>query len=49
VTVRVVAEAGHLLPLEQPEALGRTLARWIDSLETPLSRCEGDRDARTVA
>lgn len=48
-TVAVVPEAGHLVPLEQPEVLGQVLARWIDSLECPPSPWQGGRDARTVA
>jgi len=49
VDLRVVPEAGHLVPLEQPEALGRTLERWIDSADGRLPLRQGGPHARTVA
>src|SRR5438552_3320559 len=48
-TVSEVPGAGHLVPLERPQALGAALARWIASVHGAPSLLTGDRNERTVA
>jgi len=47
--VSEVPGAGHLVPLERPQALGAALARWIASVHGAPSLLTGDRNERTVA
>jgi len=45
----VIAQAGHLVPLEQPEAAGTILGRWIETVPDFNPLLAGDRDAHPVA
>jgi pimeloyl-ACP methyl ester carboxylesterase len=47
--LRELPEAGHLVPLERPQALGTTLGRWIDGADDHPTFMAGDRDARPIA
>ena len=42
-------DAGHLVPLERPEALGLALEGWIVAADGPSSPDAGGADARTSA
>jgi pimeloyl-ACP methyl ester carboxylesterase len=48
-TLHEVARAGHLLPLERPEALGSLLDHWLEAVDGRAVPVEEDDDARSLA
>ncbi len=48
-TLHEMARAGHLLPLERPEALGFLLDEWLGTVDGLAGPVEEDDDARSLA
>ena len=47
ITVKVIPNASHALPDEQPEAVARSISEWIKGLPTHIGdrRAKGDHEA----